>query len=886
MIRVNEITDAAAARAYYKAKNADYYVEGQEQVAYWHGQAAERLGLSGQVGMDDFHALCDNLHPRTHTPLTNARGPRRVGYDFTFSVPKSVSVASTLGGDERIADAFREAVGDTMAEVERDMATRVRKGYRDEDRRTGNMVWCDFLHTTSRPIKGQPDPQLHIHAVAFNLTWDGQEREWKAGQFGRLKADAPYYQAVFRTRLSDRLQGIGYRVTATRDDFEVTGIPERVNHEFSRRTHQIERLAKALGITKPDTKAKLGATSRERKAKGLTWDDLLGLWDKRLTPEERLAVHDTVKNATVPVLGKDATPEAVQFALDHLLERDSTVDQRRVMTEALRFGLGSVSPESVIMELGRRRDLIRREVEGRTVVTTKGVLGEEKKLLAFAVQGRGRFRPLSPNSASVLHNSLHKQGDLPSASDLVTLSPSQQAAVEHVWTSPDRLILTRGAAGTGKTTLTKAALAGVKVPWVILAPSAEASRGVLRRDGFDQADTLAAFLNAADMQQRVKNGLIWVDEASLVGAHDASQLIKLADSLNARVVFSGDRRQHKSVSRGDILALLEDRAKLPVAEVGEIKRQAGEYRQAVERLAAGKMQSAFSKLDAMGWMKQTDHVPHIGKMVAAEYLAALETARPDQKPWERVAVVAPTHAVGREVTDAIRQSLRTAGKIGPEDREFDVLVNLNLTKAQLERAKEEKAEGVHVGRYAAYRHDRLSLAEGDTIRMTANAKDVTKTHRLNNGAVYQVDGFTPAGDIRLNNGWVLPQNAGVFTHGYATTTFAAQGRTVDRVLIAMPAASFPAVGKEAAYVAVSRGRQQATVFTDSKDELREAWEREDKRLTATELVRRPVKNVRKKLARHLSWLRDAVNRSKALFSNANEVDHERQQELSVRQGRQ
>ena len=69
------------------------------------------------------------------------------------------------------------------------------------------------------------------------------------------------------------------------------------------------------------------------------------------------------------------------------------------------------------------------------------------------------------------------------------LSPTQAAAVRHAWQSPDRLIVIRGAAGTGKTTMTKALLAGIDVPWVILAPSAEASRGVLRREGFHGRDS-------------------------------------------------------------------------------------------------------------------------------------------------------------------------------------------------------------------------------------------------------------------------------------------------------------------------------------------------------------------------------------------------------------
>ena len=46
-----------------------------------------------------------------------------------------------------------------MAEVEQSMAVRVRKGGQFHDRVTGNMVWAEFLHCTTRPLAdGLPDP--------------------------------------------------------------------------------------------------------------------------------------------------------------------------------------------------------------------------------------------------------------------------------------------------------------------------------------------------------------------------------------------------------------------------------------------------------------------------------------------------------------------------------------------------------------------------------------------------------------------------------------------------------------------------------------------------------------------------------------------------------
>ena len=146
-----------------------------------------------------------------------------MGYDFTFSVPKSVSLLYAMSGDQGIMDAFRGAVDETMREMEAEMKTRVRKDGQDTDRTTGNMVWAEFIHTTSRPVDGLPDPQLHAHVFVFNTTWDEEERRWKAGQFRELKRDAPYFQAAFRVRLANKLQDLGFGVERKRDDFEIAG---------------------------------------------------------------------------------------------------------------------------------------------------------------------------------------------------------------------------------------------------------------------------------------------------------------------------------------------------------------------------------------------------------------------------------------------------------------------------------------------------------------------------------------------------------------------------------------------------------------------------------------------------------------------------------------
>src|SRR5271163_3709499 len=264
MIRVTQQDSAKDAKRYYAT--ADYYTEGQELVGSWGGRGAARLGLSGTVDKDSFERLCDNLDPRTGEPLTvRTRTERTVGYDFTFSVPKSVSLLYALSGDQGILDAFRGAVDETMREIEAEMKTRVRMGGKDENRVTGNMVWAEFIHTTSRPVDGLPDPQLHAHVFAFNTTWDDEEHRWKAGQFADIKRDSPYFQAAFRVRLANRLQDLGFGIERKRDDFEIAGIPADVLGRFSRRSALIEKVAQEKGITDPDRKAELGAETREKK---------------------------------------------------------------------------------------------------------------------------------------------------------------------------------------------------------------------------------------------------------------------------------------------------------------------------------------------------------------------------------------------------------------------------------------------------------------------------------------------------------------------------------------------------------------------------------------------------------------------------------------------
>jgi conjugative relaxase-like TrwC/TraI family protein len=860
MLRINQQCSAAGARSYFQEGLAheDYYTR-DEIIGRWGGRGAERLGLTGAVSREDFHALCENRHPQTGQRLTlRTREGRTVGYDFNWHAPKSLSLLYAMTGDWRILAAFQQAVRQSMQELETEVKARVRRGGQNTERVTGNLLFAEFVHLTTRPVGGIPDPHLHAHCFVFNATFDEVDHAWKAAQFREVVRDAPYFEAAFHARLSKEIAALGYGVERTAKGWEVAGLSPELLDKFSRRTQQIEEVARAKGITSPQEKATLGARTREKKGEGQPLEALRKGWHGRLRPPEQQALANVashrVRSRAAPVSAR----EAVDHALRHGFERSSVMTDKRLLAVALKRGYGSVDVEQVKGELVARHDVIRQRYEDQTYVTTRQVLAEETEVIAFARNGRGACVPLA-----------HWEDTLPPSG----LNRDQQAAVRHVLTSLDRILLIRGAAGTGKTALLRTAAAALAANGKrvhVFAPTAEAARGVLRREGFDQAETVARLVNDRRLQSKLQGQVLWIDEAGLLGVQDLRKIFQVAKEQNARVVLVGDERQHGAVARGDAFRLLQQHAGLRAAEVRDIRRQHGEYKAAVEALACGDLAAGLERLDRLGaiyQVKEEDRHRHL----AADYLAAVREGK-------AALVVAPTHAEGQKVTARLRDALRTDGRLGEKERIFRRQESLGLTEAmrqdpvnyrkgdvvqfhqnargfrkgerltvaghdeqgrvfvQRPRSQPQLLPMEHARHFDVYASSELRIAVGERLRITQNGMTADGKGRLINGSLHTVVGFDRRGDILLENGQAIARDFGHLAHGYCTTSHASQGKTVDRVFVALGKESFPAASQEQFYVGISRGRESCKVYCTNKQELRDAVSRSSERLTATELT--------------------------------------------------
>jgi ATP-dependent exoDNAse (exonuclease V) alpha subunit len=432
-------------------------------------------------------------------------------------------------------------------------------------------------------------------------------------------------------------------------------------------------------------------------------------------------------------------------------------------------------------------------------------------------------------------------------------------------------------AGSGKTTLMKEAVdkieqTGKKV--TVVAPTAQASRGVLKEEGFENAETVAKLLVDKRLQNSLKDQVLWVDEAGLLGTQDMTQLLEIATKNNARLILGGDTRQHASVVRGDALRILNTVGGIKTAEVNRIYRQKKEqYRSAVEDLSKGDVRGAFEKLDKMESIKEVDQMNPNTQLVQ-DYVSAL-------KKGKSALVISPTHKQGDQVTEEIRQTLRKKGMIGKKELKAAKLSSLNLTEAEKDDWRNfrpgqiiqfnQNTKGIKRGslwtvdvvkdkdilikgqrgqsqalpkhqssRFDVFEKSEIGLSKGDKVHITRNAFD-QENKRLNNGQTLEVASVTKGGKIKLinpvsKNTYTVDKEFGHLSHAHCITSHASQGKTVDEVFISQPASTFPATDAKQFYVSVSRGRDATHIYTDDKTALLEHASELGDRRSALELV--------------------------------------------------
>ncbi len=863
MLRITKSRSATAAKQYFRTelRATDYYLEGREVGANWCGLGAQRLGLPEVVTNHDFEQLLMNRTPEGQK-LTPRDGKNRIPmFDLTFNAPKGVSMAGLMA-DPRLLEAHKRAVSEAMAEVEANLETRVRKGKAAQSNLTRNAdggLWAEFFHTTTRPIDGSPDPHAHSHCTLINAAYCPVEQRFKAIDVSGLYRDRGYFEACYHARLAKEVKHLGYRIERSGKWWDIAGIDKECTRKFSRRTQAIEAEAQSQGLVTARKKDALGKLTREQKGPEAAIGDLPAFWKSRMTTKERTLFEWVIKQAYQQkgrLPAQTTAQHAFRHGLDKAFERYSVAREKQVLEDALRFGFGDVTLERV-KTASRATPLIRGKAGNASIISTQEMLKLEDEMVAAARKGRMTCRPYG-----------HGNYTLPD-----WLTEDQRRAVRHIWNSKDRICCVEGDAGTGKTSgILAQSVAGLKAAGhrvITTAPTTAAVKELAREVEAD-AFTVSRLLGDISLHAKYRGSVVVVDEASMVGVRDLSTLFRLSEQQHFRLILVGDSKQHSSVSAGDALRVLQERAGLHTARVAEIVRQKGQYRDAVEAVSHGDIAKGWKGFERLGAVVEIEDRADRHAAIAKDYRDAIATG-------QSCLVVTATHREKNAIAEHIRDGLKRDGVISGHEHRVTRFRNTQWTQAERsdpalyevgmtvspmfgakglrcgERyeviAKDDRGIPVirdstgsektlpleSAAQFKVYGRDNIELAKGDRIRITENSQTVRGT-KVTNGAVFTVRGFDANGQLRIDGGRRLGRDFAHIDYAYCSTSPAAQGQTVDRVLTSLSSEHAHALSREAFYVNVSRGRFGVRLYVDDREAVQDAVTDSSARASALELA--------------------------------------------------
>jgi conjugative relaxase-like TrwC/TraI family protein len=892
MLTISKPLTAAQVRTYHAEEftnaRANYYTAADEIRGQWHGHLAAQWGLAGAVEEEQFQRLADGHHPLSGATLVQHQTARtylnehgetvttvahRAAWDATFSAPKSVSLTALVGGDDRVRDAHRASVTAALEEAERYVQARIGRNHPAET--TGRWIAAAFEHDSARPVDGYAAPQLHTHVVVFNVT-ERDSGETRALQPRELYKSQQYLTAVYRSELATRLSALGYEIErGSSGQPEIRGYTQDYLEASSPRRQQIE--AHLVDTHRSGAGAAQIAAHRTREPKGRHAHDEMHRRHRELAqaygdqPTAVVRAAQIRAHAVEPDASRVTEQEAVTFAKARNFEREAVVDERALLRDALRRSMGEVTTAAIRTEFEQRvatDEFVRVPASpgmpSRTF-TTRDLLTLERETIAAMRAGRTAYPALV---SGVTRHDIERTHP--------HLSEAQCHVVEQILASRDRVVALEGVAGGGKTTTltairTAAERDGYRVEG--LAPTSRAAHR-LADAGIPAQTVQRHLLQLTDPGDRTPK-LYVVDESSLASTrqmHDVLQRLRSDD----RVLLVGDTRQHHAVEAGRPYHQLQEAGVQTVRLDTIVRQQDPALKEAVESLARGDIRTAVEQLREQGRVHEfTTRADRLGAIAHAFV----------QEP-DATLVVAPDHRSRRDLNDRIHALLQQAGRVSPDEHRMRVLEPRQEVTGADRQWAEQYAHGnvvryttgsrtlrIRAGEYARiahidaaknrvtvvrgngdsltydpgrlqgvtiYRPSERALATGDRVQFTAPFRERQVANR-ELGTLEHLDASGRA-RVRLESGRRVTFSLETYTHldyGYAVTSHSSQGQTADRVLIDVDTATLgpQLVNRRLAYVAVSRGRHDAQIYTNDASQLSEALSRDIAHRSAIERER-------------------------------------------------
>jgi conjugative relaxase-like TrwC/TraI family protein len=773
MVSIGKLGGGPGAERYYTDSVArgqeDYYSGEGEAEGEWTGTGAQQLGLTGAVDEDDFSALLRGTAPQAGTRLRNEPNARSViGFDLTFSAPKSVSVLYGIADSDiarKARDAHDEAVRQALGYMER-TACAVRRGRGGVDRRPGEgLAVATFRHRSSRA----GDPQLHTHAVVANITRADGRWSTLDGRliYAHARTAGFLYQAALRDELSRSL-GVDW-TPVERGVAEIRGVDEDVLQHFSRRRQEIRERMEERGSR--SAKAAQAATldTRRRKDYDVPVSRLREEWRAR-------AAEHGLDQETVARLLHSRTPAPVPHAAflsseeGGLTAEASTFDRRDVIrewAESHRTGAPVERIEALADRWLASPNTVRLTASagapGGPRYSTPEMLATERDLIEGGSrrrgEGAGRAKP--EDVEAVLHARPELGGE-------------QADLVRGLTESGDGIEIVRAAAGTGKTYALEAArhaweASGYRVYGCAL--SARAAVELESQAGIDSTTIARLKLDLEHGYVLDERNVLVVDEAGMVGSRTLAELAQHAEQARAKLVLVGDDKQLPELDAGGGFRGLAER--LGARELHETRRQSHEWdRDALAALRTGEVGDWATEYRERGRLVARTTAREVRDTLVGDWWRSARTENVD------AVMIAHRRIDVADLNARARELMRLDGRLGEEE----------LTAADRSFARGDRVIAKHNAR-------RLEVSNGERGRVVA-------IDRERHAMTVEIDGGR---EVALDAAYL---DGGHLDHGYALTAHAAQGATVDTAFVL----GSDDLYREWGYTAMTRHRDEARFY--------------------------------------------------------------------------
>ncbi|MCD4667857.1 MAG: relaxase domain-containing protein, partial [Sulfurimonas sp.] len=593
---------SSSAKNYYYEKDPIFNNNQEGNNLEWHGKLSEHFGLKGsEVTPEEFSNLLEGKDPQGTQLLNRAanttNGSENAIFDAPLSAPKSISILA-LNHDSRLIEAHEKAVQSTIEKLESDYA-KVRGFEKQEDgssqrvsRDSNNLLIASAKHSVSRATEGNaPDPSLHSHVLAFNMSFDQKDNKFKALDASDLFKDQRLINQVYKSELAKEVTNLGYAIEQKAyGNFDIK-MDQEIIDNFSKRHMEIKGTMQDRGLESVKDEVYIQHTLKSEK-KDYDSIDLKKNWSEQLKGldiEGAKSFKELANSAKSTDKGFQFKneKEVLEKAASLLSENEAKFSKKDLLLNSSRISLGQFSINDLEKELnnvnktGQTYGSAIKKVDDKTF-TTKSMHMIERSNIRI-LKNQVQSEPIMSDKVA------HEMIDKYEAKKGFSLTHGQRTATKEFLSSKSQFIAIQGNSGVGKTTMLDSLRManeeqGSKVSIEVLAPTGKAALEAKEASGL-KASTVDSFLMRKSEDSK-KDKIYVVDETSMLDTKKANQLLKRAESEGSRVFFLGDSKQLSSVGAGDFFNQLKQNTQ--TVEVTQSLRQKNDIQKEIVAAASKK----------------------------------------------------------------------------------------------------------------------------------------------------------------------------------------------------------------------------------------------------------------------------------------------------------